>query len=66
MRVLVNIRKSMLSDSKYTDVGFKTETNNRFEISTFKTEYMRNFAKIRKFIFFGPKCPDFGIWDQNY
>ena len=27
---------------------------------------MRNFAKIRKFILFGTKCQNLGIWAQNF
>ena len=38
-----------------------SETNVRFEISTLEIGYMRNFAKIRKLIFFDPKCPNLGI-----
>ena len=41
------------------------KTNVRFEISTFKIGYMRNFVKIRKLILFGPKGLSFGIWAQN-
>ena len=41
------------------------KTNVRFEISTFKIGYMRNFVKIRKLILFGPKGLIFGIWAQN-
>ena len=42
-----------------------SKTNARFEISTFKIGYMRNFIKIKKLILFGPKCPDFGTYARN-
>ena len=42
------------------------KANIRFEINTFKIGYMRNFAKIRKLILFGPKYPNLGIWAQNF
>ena len=32
------------------------KANDKFEISTLKIEYMRNFVKIKKF--FWPKMPD--------
>ena len=27
--------------------------------------YIRNFVKIIKLYFFGPKCPNLGIWTRN-
>ena len=48
---------------KFRHLGSKT--NVKFEISTFEIGYMRNFVKIRKLIFFGPKCPNLGIWARN-
>ena len=36
-----------------------------FKINTFKIEYMRNFAKIRKLKLFGPKNPNLGIWTRS-
>ena len=43
-----------------------SKTNIRFKISTFEIGYMRNFVKIRMLILFDPKCPNFGIWAQNF
>ena len=40
--------------------------NVRFEISTFEIGYKGNFFKIGKLIFFDPKCPNLGIWVQNF
>ena len=42
------------------------KTNVRFEVSTFEAVYIRNFVKIRKLIFFGPKYPNFGIWGRKF
>ena len=43
---------------KRGDLGTKClKTSDKFEISTFKIGYMRNFVKIRRSILFGP-----GIW----
>ena len=42
------------------------KTKVRLEISTFKIQYRQNFVKIRKLIYFGPKCPNFGIWAQKF
>ena len=51
----------------FGDLGSNfSKTNVRFEISTFKIGYMRNFAKIRKLILFGPKCPNMDIWPLNF
>ena len=51
----------------FGDLGSNFSKNNvRFEISTFEIGYMRNFAKIRKLILFGPKCENLGIWAQNF
>ena len=41
------------------------KSNARFEIRTFEVGYKGNFIKIRKFIFFDPKCPNLSIWTQN-
>ena len=43
-----------------------SKTNVRFDISSFEIGYMRNFAKDRNLILFGPKCPNLGIWAQNF
>ena len=46
---------------KYGDLGSKfSKTNGKFEISTFKKGYIRNFVKIRKFILFSSKRPNLG------
>ena len=51
---------------KFGDLGSKcSKTKDKFEISSFKIGYMQNYVKIRKFILFGPKCPNLGIWAQN-
>ena len=42
------------------------KTNVRFEISTFEIGDKGNFVKIRKLIFFDPKCPNLGIWAQHF
>ena len=52
---------------KSGDLGSKfSKINVKFKISTFEIEYMRNFVKIRKLIFFGLKCPNLGIWAENF
>ena len=43
-----------------------SKTSIRLKISTFEIGYMRNFVKIRMLILFDPKCPNFGIWAQNF
>ena len=42
------------------------KTNVRFEINTFEIRYKVNFVKIRKLMFLDPKCPNLGIWAQNF
>ena len=42
------------------------KTSVKFEISSFKKGYMKNFVKIRKLIFFGLKCPYFGLLARNF
>ena len=39
---------------------------NSFEDSTFKTGYWQNLINISNFIRFDPKCPNLGIWIQNF
>ena len=43
-----------------------SKVNVKFKISTFEIDYMRNLAKIKKLILFGPECPNLGIWAQNF
>ena len=46
---------------KYGHLGSKfSKTNGKFEISTFKKGYIRNFVKNRKFILFSSKRPNLG------
>ena len=40
--------------------------NVRFETSTFKTDYIQNFVKIRKLILFGPKYPNMENWAHRF
>ena len=42
-----------------------SKVNDKFEISTFKIGYMRNFVNIRKLKLAGPKCPAWSICAQN-
>ena len=52
---------------KFGDLGLKfSKTNNKFEISTFKKGYMRNFVKISKLILFGQKYRNLDISTQNF
>ena len=44
--------------SKFRNLGWKSLENNViFEISTFEIMYRKNFVKIWKLLFFGPKMP---------
>ena len=43
-----------------------SKVNVRFEISTFKVVYMRNFIKIEKLILFSSNYPNLGIWLQIF
>ena len=38
----------------------------RFEIRIFEIVYGQNFVIIGKLIVFGPKCPNLGIYGQNF
>ena len=53
-------------DQRSYEIPKFSKTKIRFEISTFEIGYRQNFVKIRKLIIFGPKCPNLGIWAQNF
>ena len=52
---------------KFVNLGSKfSKASVKFKTSTSRIGYLQNFVKIRKLILFGLKCPNFGIWDQNF
>ena len=56
----------------FVQAGYQAAKNNRRQMSDLKSApvkyagYRQNFVKVRKLIFFGPKCPNLGIWPQNF
>ena len=52
---------------KFEHLGSKyLKTNFRFEISTFEIVNRQIIVKIRNLILFDRKCPNSGIWAQNF
>ena len=53
-------------------LGFSKQIKPEYEIislgqRSYETpKFLKMKARIRKLILFGPKCPNLGIWDQNF
>ena len=69
LKIAVFDRTNLQNETCVTTISLQSiqlsKTNVKFYISSFKISYPQNFVKIRKSMFFGPKCPNLGIWDQN-